>query len=174
MKKILLTTLSLMMAGGSEAEPLTIPITPPAKVVTNYFAVQATRGGMLSDYSNEVATTNISCVLSWDASPSAVDGYVVSRGRKSGNYTVEYMEGTNLFTSYPFPQPPTIVTACVGGVPFFCATNPAGSHFFSVTMMPMTGLATILDSQWVDEVTNPFSVLWVTNSELTIIETHRP
>ena len=168
MKTMLLTTLSLMTAFGISAGLLTIPITPPAKVVTNYFAVQATRGDMVSDYSNEASTTNMSCDLTWDAGSTDADGYIVSHGRKSGNYTSKYTEGTNLFASYPFPQPPTVVTACVGGVPFFCATNPSGSHFFSVVMTPMTGLATVLDSQWVDEVTNPFSVLWVTSSELTI------
>ena len=78
------------------AVPL-VPSLAPLPVRTNYAIVLAQYRpmGPASAFSNEVTTTNVNAVLSWDASPDPAARYLILWGTNSGVYTRSTWAGSN-------------------------------------------------------------------------------
>lgn len=84
------------LLAGSPAVPKAMP-TPGTNVY--YFAATALAGGLESDYSNEVAWTNVNrtntITLAWDASTGTnVTNYAVYHGEASRTYTRSNLVGS--------------------------------------------------------------------------------
>jgi hypothetical protein len=112
------------VATGGPAMPVVVP--PPVR--TTYYAVTAVDiAGLESDYSNEVSSTNRGVSLYWTPSVSPnITGYNLYSGTNSRVYHTPLWVG--LFTNWPTPTPPVVVTFTCG--PFTLSqTSPAASLF---------------------------------------------
>lgn len=144
---------------------------PPVPPLTKYLAVAAVEGTNYSAWSNEISVPIGQYSLAFNPSATLGVTYILGSGHISGHYTTTNQLGTNTTTLWPIqrPQPPTVLVASCGGVPFLTVTNPTGFHLYKSLPTGTSNLWSIADTTdlragW----TNPFTYVKSLNGGVTI------
>ena len=109
-----------------------IVVTPATNMF--YFAVTAANDYGISDYSDEVTTTNPRPTVAWDpVADCGVTNYSIGRGRKSVTYTMLFNAGTNTQLTVPFPIVLSNLVVLIYGPPGLISSNwnPTGSCYWT-------------------------------------------